>query len=64
MSDDEIEKAIKPYVWGQNRGLVLERRKLILRRLDELGRGPVLVAGDRQHRCADPHDVAAKRFHR
>ncbi len=47
VTDDEIEKAIKPYVWGQNRGLVVERRKLILRRLDELGRG-VVVADDRQ----------------
>jgi hypothetical protein len=37
VSEDEIEKAIKPYVWGQNRGQVLERRELILRRLDELG---------------------------
>ncbi len=46
VTDDEIENAIKPYVWGQNRGLVLERRELILRRLDELGRG-ALVAGDR-----------------
>ena len=46
VTDEEIEKAIKPYVWGQNRDLVVERRKLILRRLDELGRG-VLVADDR-----------------
>jgi hypothetical protein len=46
VSDEEIEDAIKPYVWGQNRGLVLERRKLILRRLDELGRG-VLIADER-----------------
>jgi hypothetical protein len=38
VSEDEIENAIKPYVWGQNRGQVLERRELILRRLDELGR--------------------------
>jgi len=38
VSEDEIEKAIKPYIWGQNRDLVLERRELILRRLDELGR--------------------------
>jgi hypothetical protein len=37
VGDKEIEKAIKPYVWGHNRELVLERRKLILRRLDELG---------------------------
>ncbi len=37
VSEDEIEKAIKPYIWGQNRDLVLERRELILRRLDELG---------------------------
>ncbi len=37
VSEDEIEKAIKPYVWGQNRGQVLERRALILRRIDELG---------------------------
>ncbi len=37
VSEDEIENAIKPYVWGQNRGQVLERRELILRRLDELG---------------------------
>ncbi len=37
VSEDEIEKAIKPYVWGQNREQVLERRALILRRLDELG---------------------------
>jgi hypothetical protein len=46
VSEDEIEKAIKPYIWGQNRDLVLERRKLILQRLDALGRG-VLVADDR-----------------
>jgi len=38
VSEDEIEKAIKPYIWGQNRGQVLERRELILRRLDEVGR--------------------------
>jgi len=37
VSEDEIENAIKPYVWGQNRGQVLERRELILRRIDELG---------------------------
>jgi hypothetical protein len=37
VSEEEIEKAVKPYIWGQNRGLVLERRELILRRLDELG---------------------------
>jgi hypothetical protein len=37
VSEDEIENAIKPYIWGQNRGQVLERRELILRRLDELG---------------------------
>jgi hypothetical protein len=37
VSEDEIEKAIKPYVWGQNRAQVLERRALILRRIDELG---------------------------
>jgi hypothetical protein len=37
VSDDEIEKTIKEFVWGQNRELVLERRKLILRRLDEMG---------------------------
>jgi hypothetical protein len=37
ISAEEIEKAIKPYVWGQNRSLVLERRSLILRRVDELG---------------------------
>jgi hypothetical protein len=37
VSEDEIENAIKPYIWGQNRGLVLERRALILRRIDELG---------------------------
>ncbi len=37
VGEDEIEKAIKPYIWGQNRGQVLERRELILRRLDELG---------------------------
>ncbi len=37
VSEDEIEKAIKPYIFGQNRGLVLERRELILRRIDELG---------------------------
>lgn len=37
LSEKEIESAIKPYVWGQNRGLVLERRALILRRIDELG---------------------------
>ena len=36
-SKDEIEKAIKPYVWGQNRSQILERRELILRRIDELG---------------------------
>jgi hypothetical protein len=33
----EIEDAIKPYIWGQDRGLVLERRDLILRRIDEMG---------------------------
>jgi hypothetical protein len=37
VSEDEIEKAIKPYIWGQNRDLVLERHQLILRRLDEIG---------------------------
>jgi hypothetical protein len=37
VKEDEIERAIKPYVWGQNRDQVLERRMLILRRLDELG---------------------------
>jgi hypothetical protein len=37
ISEEEIEKAIKPYVWGQNRSLVLERRSLLLRRVDELG---------------------------
>jgi hypothetical protein len=37
VSEDDIENVIKPYVWGQNRGQVLERRELILRRLDELG---------------------------
>ncbi len=37
LGDDEIKDAIKPYVWGQNRGLVLERRALILRRIDEMG---------------------------
>jgi hypothetical protein len=37
LSEDEIKDVLKPYVWGRNRELVLERRVLILRRLDELG---------------------------
>jgi hypothetical protein len=37
ISEKEIEQAIKPYVWGRNRELVLERRKIILQKLGELG---------------------------
>ncbi len=37
LSEKEIESTIKPYVWGQNRDQVVERRALILRRIDELG---------------------------
>ncbi|MGH9323120.1 MAG: hypothetical protein ACRD3V_24940, partial [Vicinamibacteria bacterium] len=36
VTEDEIKDAIKPYIWGQNRSLVLERRELILKRVDEI----------------------------
>ena len=32
-----IVDAIKPYVWGQNRKQVVERRDLILKRVDSMG---------------------------
>ena len=34
LSEDEIKDAIKDWVWGQNRKLVLERREIILKRID------------------------------
>jgi hypothetical protein len=38
LTKKEIEGAIKSYVWGQNRRLVVERRDLILSRIDGMGR--------------------------
>jgi hypothetical protein len=37
VSADAMEDAIKPYVWGQNRKQVAERRDLILKRIDSMG---------------------------
>jgi hypothetical protein len=37
VSPDAIVDAIKPYVWGQNRKQVVERRDLILKRVDSMG---------------------------
>jgi hypothetical protein len=36
VSDDEIKGAIKRYIWGYDQKLVLQRRELILSRLDEM----------------------------
>lgn len=37
VSEDDIKKAIKKYVWGQAQRNVLKRRKLILERIDSMG---------------------------
>jgi hypothetical protein len=37
VTDKEIDQALKPYIWGRNRELVLDRRKTILEKLGELG---------------------------
>jgi hypothetical protein len=39
LSEKDIANAIKPYIWGQDRDLVLERRTLILSRVDSMGAG-------------------------
>jgi hypothetical protein len=42
LTDKEIKKAMGKYVWGYNKDLVLERRKIIMARLAEMGQS-VLV---------------------
>ncbi|MCG6926637.1 MAG: hypothetical protein LJF30_15170 [Acidobacteria bacterium] len=37
LSDEEIKRAIKRYVWGWRASLVVKRRELILERLDSMG---------------------------
>jgi hypothetical protein len=32
-----MEDAIKPYIYGQNRKQVMERRDIILKRIDSMG---------------------------
>ncbi len=44
LTKDEIKDAIKPYIWGQDRDLVVERRALILSRVDSMGAG--VLEGD------------------
>ena len=44
VSDKEIKKAIKRYVWGWRADLVVKRRQLILERMDSI-LGPPGVGG-------------------
>lgn len=37
LSDKQIKKALKGYIWGYKKDLVLKRRKIILERLAEMG---------------------------
>jgi hypothetical protein len=57
LSKKEIENAIKPYIWGQDRGLVSERRALILSRIDSMG-ASVLEGGSPSSAPARPKSGA------
>ena len=56
LTDKEIKSALKKYIWGRNRQLVLDRRQLILNRLDSMaGRHPVATPfRARSHRARRP----------
>lgn len=53
LSEKEIKNAIKRYVFGQNKDLVLDRREMILSRIDSMGAG-VLEAGPWPQAAARP----------
>ena len=53
LTDKEIKSALKKYIWGRNRQLVLDRRQLILDRLDSLGR-------EASRRDAVPDEVSSR----
>jgi hypothetical protein len=56
LSGKEISNAIKPYIWGQDRDLVVERRALILSRVDSMGAG--VLEGDSSAPSASSHPGA------
>ncbi len=39
LTEDDIKKSIKKYIWGRSRNFVFERRKMILERFDAMGAG-------------------------
>lgn len=59
LTNKQIENAIKPYIWGQDRSLVLERRALILSRVDSMGAG--VLEGDPTSHTADPYEYPGAR---
>lgn len=45
LSEDELKKTLKKFVWGRNRGLVAERLLLILERISSMEHEIVLLSG-------------------